>query len=95
VGGRFFKFRIMCKKVVEFVVFDYFIMSCIIGNIIVLALTWYLDSGVMESITGILNNVFTGIFTLEAMIKITAYGRHYFKNGWNILDFAVLIGTYI
>lgn len=41
------------------------------------------------------NHVFTGIFTLEAIIKITIYGRQYFKEGWNVFDFVILAGTFM
>ena len=39
--------------------------------------------------------VFLGVFTLEAILKIIAYGfvMHpgaYLRNGWNILDFVIV-----
>lgn len=40
-----------------------------------------------------MNDVFTGIFTLEAAIKITAIGKLYFNDGWNIFDLFVVIGS--
>ena len=39
----------------------------------------------------ILNYIFAAIFTLEAVIKIISYGKAYFKDNWNIFDFAVVI----
>lgn len=83
------------KQLVDYAAFDYFIMGCIILNIIVLATAWYLDSDTVENAMGIINNIFTGIFTIEAVLKIIAYDKLYFKNGWNVLDFFVLIGTYV
>lgn len=40
--------------------------------------------------------VFLVIFTLEAIMKITAYGfmlhsGAYLRNGWNILDFIIVV----
>lgn len=34
-----------------------------------------------------------GIFTVEAIIKIFALRRNYFKEAWNIFDFTVVVGT--
>lgn len=39
--------------------------------------------------------MFSAIFTLEAVFKIIALGRSYFHDGWNIFDFAVVIGTWM
>jgi hypothetical protein len=33
------------------------------------------------------------MFGLEAFVKIVGYGPRYFKNGWNIFDFCVLISS--
>ena len=33
------------------------------------------------------------IFTLEAIIKITAMRSKYFKDGWNVYDFTVVVLT--
>jgi Ion transport protein len=38
-----------------------------------------------------LNLFFTGVFTIEAIIKITSQGKHYFKDNWNIFDFIIVI----
>jgi Ion transport protein len=42
----------------------------------------------------IVNDVFTAIFTVEAIIKIMANGKLYFKDNWNLFDFFVLLLTY-
>jgi len=39
----------------------------------------------------ILNYIFTMIFTFEAIIKIFALDKNYFKDNWNIFDFIVVI----
>ena len=41
----------------------------------------------------ILNYVFMGIFTLEAIIKIIALRKQYFKDSWNIFDFIIVAFT--
>ena len=37
------------------------------------------------------NYFFTAIFALEAVIKIIALGKIYFKDGWNIFDFIIVV----
>ena len=45
--------------------------------------------------TEYLNYIFAGVFTIEAMIKIVALGKVYFKDKWNIFDFVVVVATLI
>lgn len=43
-----------------------------------------------------INFIFTGVFALEAVIKISALGpRKYLKDSWNVFDFGILIGSII
>lgn len=39
----------------------------------------------------VVNYVFSGIFAVEAILKLIVYGRRYFKDRWNVFDFFVLI----
>ena len=44
--------------------------------------------------------MFLAIFTLEAVLKIIAYGflfhpGAYLRNGWNILDFVIVVVGYV
>ena len=44
----------------------------------------------------VINYVFAGIFTVEAIIKLFGLGfKTYFSDKWNIFDFVVVIGTII
>jgi len=52
--------------------FDHFIFACIVANTFCLALTWYGEPEELTNIMEIINYVFTGIYTIEAVIKITA-----------------------
>ena len=38
-----------------------------------------------------LNFIFTGIFILEAIVRLIALRFDYFKQGWNIFDFTIVI----
>lgn len=53
-----------------------------------------------NKILGILDLVFTGIYTFEAMLKIISYGfvvhaKSYLRDPWNGLDFFSLVFSYI
>jgi len=39
------------------------------------------------------NIVFTMVFGIEAILKLIAYGRSYFKNSWNRFDFFVVLAS--
>lgn len=38
----------------------------------------------------ILNYIFTVIFIIEAVLKLLAFGKSYFKSSWNVFDFTVV-----
>jgi len=42
-----------------------------------------------------LNYAFSIIFTFEAIIKLIAMRKNYFKDSWNIFDFIVVVGTWL
>ena len=44
-------------------------------------------------IINLINNIFLGIFHIEALIKIIALKSYYFKDGWNKFDFFIIIIT--
>ena len=70
-------------------------MGCIVLNAVVLASNWYMMPESVTTIVEILNYIFMAIFTLEAIIKITAMRSKYFKDGWNVYDFIVVVLTAI
>ena len=39
--------------------------------------------------------VYTGIFTLEAAVKLLAMTKHYFKTSWNVFDFIIVVASLI
>ena len=41
------------------------------------------------------NFVFTGIFVLEAIVKIIALRTHYFKKAWNVFDFIIVVSSLV
>ena len=86
-------FRDFCIDIVNHKAFDGFIMGCIIGNTIVLAIKWYIMPLWVIQVIEIVNYVFMVIFTLEAILKIAAMRGNYFKDSWNLFDFTVVVLT--
>lgn len=79
--------------------YDSFMILTIFGNSLCLALTDYQDEDTQTQWNKTLqkiDQVFTFIYTVECIIKILAFGfivhkRSYLRDGWNILDFVVVI----
>ena len=76
-------------------IFDKFIMVCIVVNTSVFAIMWYGQSKAVGKATDFINYVFTGIFAIEVIIKTIAFGGRYFKDGWNVFDFIIAIGSIV
>ena len=56
---------------------------------------WNNQPKIVTNITEISNYIFAAIFTLEAIIKITALGKVYFKDNWNVFDLVIVFLTII
>ncbi|XP_066996688.2 muscle calcium channel subunit alpha-1 isoform X2 [Anabrus simplex] len=91
--------RKLCIDVVEWKPFEYLILLTIFANCVALAVyTPYPngDSNYTNAYLEKIENVFLGIFTIECVMKIVAYGlvAHpgaYLRNGWNLLDFTIVV----
>lgn len=60
-----------------------------------MAITWYEVPPYLLEDFDYINYFFTGMFTLEAIIKIIAFGiKGYFKQGWNVFDFLIVLVSY-
>jgi voltage-dependent calcium channel L type alpha-1D len=70
-------------------------MFMILANTLVLALKWYDMPQEVISMNEYLNYTFSAIFTCEAIIKLIAFRKNYFKDSWNKFDFIVVVGTWI
>ena len=65
----------------------------IIINTFAFMISWNGNPTILDDIMKIVNRVFLGIFTGEAIMKIIVYKIYYFKDSWNIFDFVVVILT--
>jgi hypothetical protein len=75
--------------------FEAFILGIILMNTICLALTWYGQDEKWAYSFKIINYCFLTIFTLEAILKLYAFKKRFFRDGWNIFDLVVVVGAYI
>ncbi|XP_077969234.1 voltage-dependent P/Q-type calcium channel subunit alpha-1A-like isoform X2 [Styela clava] len=84
-------------KIVVSPVFEWFIMGLIVLNTIVLMLKdrWRIqNSSQYEDGLHYSNLAFTGLFTLECLLKMMAFGPiNYFKDAWNSFDFITVLGS--
>ena len=84
-------FRLKIWKLVNHRIFEISIMSCIMLNMLQMAVLFEGYSNAVGSFLKFTNYIFTVIFLVEAILKMIAYGRHYFGTGWNRFDFFVVI----
>ena len=56
---------------------------------------WLEMSAYAEGIMETINYVFTGIFILEAAIKLIAFGDRYFRDSWNVFDFFIVTSSIV
>ncbi|XP_067122781.1 muscle calcium channel subunit alpha-1-like isoform X2 [Centruroides vittatus] len=91
--------RKLCIDIVEWKPFEYLILLTIFCNCVALAVyTPYpnADSNQVNHYLEKIEYVFLVIFTIECIMKIIAYGfmlhsGAYLRNGWNFLDFIIVI----
>lgn len=70
---------------------DLFITICIVLNTLFMALDHSGQSDQMARILSTGNYVFTGIFTMEAILKIIAVSpAKYLRDGWNVFDSVIV-----
>lgn len=74
--------------------FEVFMTLCILGNIITLGIDYEGESEDYEKSLEAANYFFTGVFILEACIKIFSFGmKSYFSTFWNIFDFFIVVSS--
>nr|AEF59076.1 putative voltage-dependent cation channel [Monosiga brevicollis] len=89
------RWRGWCYDVATGPYLEPFIIGCIGLNAIVFCMYYYDEPAALTRFQTIINLVFAGIFTVEALIKIAALGRAYFATGWNRFDFCIVVLTFV
>ncbi|XP_035863982.1 calcium channel, voltage-dependent, L type, alpha 1F subunit [Sander lucioperca] len=76
--------------------FEYVMFVLILLNTVTLAIQHYEQSKTFSYIMDILNMVFTGLFTVEMLLKLLALRlRHYFVDAWNSFDALIVVGSVV
>uniref|UniRef100_A0A8C5FYM2 Voltage-dependent L-type calcium channel subunit alpha n=1 Tax=Gouania willdenowi TaxID=441366 RepID=A0A8C5FYM2_GOUWI len=76
--------------------FEYVMFVLIILNTLCLAIQHHGQSHVFNYVMDILNMVFTGVFTVEMILKLIAFKpRGYVGDAWNLFDALVVIGSVV
>uniref|UniRef100_A0A8C5M5R3 Voltage-dependent L-type calcium channel subunit alpha n=1 Tax=Leptobrachium leishanense TaxID=445787 RepID=A0A8C5M5R3_9ANUR len=76
--------------------FEYLMFALIMLNTISLGMQHYGQTAEFSHVSDILNVAFTGIFTVEMLLKLAAFkAKGYFGDPWNVFDFLIVIGSII
>jgi len=73
--------------------FDYFIMSCIIANMLQMACLYEGASEQYIFILECFNRGFSVVFFVECVLKLVAFGKAYFIPAWHKFDFFVVLSS--
>ena len=74
--------------------FDSLIMALIMGNTLLLMIGYNDQPTAYGKWLDELNNVFNYLFTAELVLKLIALKMKYFKDGWNIFDLVIVLGSW-
>ncbi|KAK3566413.1 hypothetical protein QTP86_032269, partial [Hemibagrus guttatus] len=76
--------------------FEYIMFVLILLNTVTLAVQHYEQSKLFSYVMDILNMVFTGLFTVEMIVKLLALRlKHYFTDAWNSFDALIVVGSVV
>ncbi|XP_018608362.2 calcium channel, voltage-dependent, L type, alpha 1F subunit [Scleropages formosus] len=83
-------------SIVNSTAFEYIMFVLILLNTVTLAVQHYDQSKTFNYTMDILNMVFTGLFTVEMVLKILALRpKHYFIDAWNSFDALIVVGSVV
>uniref|UniRef100_A0A8C7K7R4 Voltage-dependent L-type calcium channel subunit alpha n=1 Tax=Oncorhynchus kisutch TaxID=8019 RepID=A0A8C7K7R4_ONCKI len=82
--------------VVNSTYFEYLMFTLILLNTICLAMQHHGQTHSFNDAMNILNMLFTGLFTVEMILKLIAFKpRHYFVDAWNTFDALIVVGSVV
>uniref|UniRef100_A0A3Q3W2V9 Voltage-dependent L-type calcium channel subunit alpha n=1 Tax=Mola mola TaxID=94237 RepID=A0A3Q3W2V9_MOLML len=82
--------------VVNSTYFEYLMFTLILFNTICLAMQHNQQTKNFNTAMNILNMLFTGLFTVEMILKLIAFKpRHYFVDAWNTFDALIVVGSIV
>ena len=83
--------RDKARAIVEKHSFQMFIITVIVVNAITIGLETVFREGAVAIALEVFDYLCLLIYIGEAYLKIRAWGGDYFKDGWNIFDFAIIV----
>nr|VZI41857.1 unnamed protein product [Spirometra erinaceieuropaei] len=76
--------------------FEVLIFTFIFMNTVTLACKYDRMDPTFSMVLDNFNYFFTAVFTIEFILKLSAFSfRHYFGDIWNVIDFIIVLGSYI
>jgi len=98
-GGLIDRVAARCGALASLPAFQNVILGVIVLNAVVIGFETYPS---LEAEWGPaferLNRAFLGIFVVELVVRLAAYGRQpwrFFRRGWNIFDFTIIAATFV
>ncbi|XP_062560181.1 voltage-dependent calcium channel type A subunit alpha-1-like isoform X8 [Armigeres subalbatus] len=89
-------FKYTVWRIIVSAPFEYFIMSLIVFNTLLLMMKCHDQNKKLENFMKYLNMIFTGMFSVETVLKIIGFGaRNFFKDMWNVFDLITVIGSIV
>lgn len=88
------KIKDSCYVVAMNPFFDRAILLCIILNTVCMAVNYYGEPPQLQEYLAHANLGFNIIYTIEAIVKLIAFDKDYFKDGWNNFDFIIVIAAW-
>ncbi|XP_050746419.1 voltage-dependent calcium channel type A subunit alpha-1 isoform X9 [Drosophila biarmipes] len=89
-----FKYKVW--RIVVSTPFEYFIMMLIVFNTLLLMMKYHNQGDMYEKSLRYINMGFTGMFSVETVLKIIGFGvKNFFKDPWNIFDLITVLGSIV
>ena len=82
--------RNKAKALVETSAFRSFVMLVIIANAAAFGLQTTHLSAEWASVLAAFDTLCLGVYVAETVLKLVAYRRSYFRDGWNVFDFTII-----
>jgi len=88
----------LCADLADSATFNLSIFAVILANAALLGLETY--EGLASDyghLLGTLNDIFLGVFVVELIIRLTAFGSRpggFFRSGWNVFDLIVVVASF-
>lgn len=90
-----FNWRKPFHEFVTSIPFELFIAAIILLNMALMGMFYEEASETYLMALDIINYIFTGIFTVELMLKLCAYSWDFWYDAWNVFDFIIVVCSFV